>query len=208
MVQNVKMELIESEIVNFYKALNSRHPSGGAWFEGGMEKQTESVSLKGNQDQAGSFCPPTRQGARNRWIHYSFLPRVLANYQKRSSRYFFFLQGENFKGHKTNLYDTYSQKIRCYQHPGFLAHQSNFGSVQLAKVLSNRFREVLQEVIDGNQFSFIKDRNIMDRVPISNESVEEYHSNKGVVDKLDLRKPMIIQFGILGLYNGKESIRF
>lgn len=39
----------------------------------------------------------------------------------------------------------------------------------IAKVLSNRIRQVLHEVIDGNQFGFIKDKNILDSILIVNE---------------------------------------
>lgn len=34
----------------------------------------------------------------------------------------------------------------------------------IAKVLSNRIRDVLHEVIDGNQYAFIKERQILDSI--------------------------------------------
>lgn len=44
----------------------------------------------------------------------------------------------------------------------------------LARVYSNCVREVLHEAIEGNQFAFVKDRNIMDCILIANERVEDY----------------------------------
>lgn len=60
----------------------------------------------------------------------------------------------------------------------------------IAKVLSNRIREVVYEAFDGNQFAFIKERNILDSFMIANECVEEYRRKKkrGCVLKLDLEK--------------------
>lgn len=60
----------------------------------------------------------------------------------------------------------------------------------IAKVLSNRSREILHEVIDGNQFVFVKQRNILDSILIANECVEEYRrkKKKGWVIKLGLEK--------------------
>lgn len=57
----------------------------------------------------------------------------------------------------------------------------------MARVLSNRTKEVFHEVIDGNQFAFIKDRNILDSILIPNECVEEYRTKKKkrLVLKLD-----------------------
>lgn len=39
----------------------------------------------------------------------------------------------------------------------------------ICKVLSNQIREVLQEVVDGNQLAFIKGRQIMDNILIANQ---------------------------------------
>lgn len=60
----------------------------------------------------------------------------------------------------------------------------------ISKVLSNRIREVLHEIIDGNQYAFIKGRQIVDSILIANECVEDYRrrKQKGVVLKLDLEK--------------------
>lgn len=60
----------------------------------------------------------------------------------------------------------------------------------ISKVLSNGIREVLHEVIDGNQYVFIKGRQILDRILIANECVERYKRGnlKGVVVKTGLRK--------------------
>lgn len=58
----------------------------------------------------------------------------------------------------------------------------------ISKVLSNRIREVLHEIIDGNQYAFIKGRQIVDSILIANECIEDYkgRKQKGVVLKLDL----------------------
>lgn len=48
----------------------------------------------------------------------------------------------------------------------------------LAEVLQNRTRKVLHEAIDGNQFAFIKDRNIMDCILTVKETVEDYRQRK------------------------------
>lgn len=109
MVQNVKMALIESEIVNFYKALYSRHLSGGAWFEGGMKKQTESVNLKGNQDQAGSLCPPTRQSARMDSLWFSF--KGVGKLSKTFFEVFFFSKGKTSKGIKRTFITLNPKKL-------------------------------------------------------------------------------------------------
>lgn len=46
------------------------------------------------------------------------------------------------------------------------------------------------QAIDGNQYAFVKNRNIMDCILIANESVEDYIRTKkrGTLIKLDLRK--------------------
>lgn len=61
---------------------------------------------------------------------------------------------------------------------------------RISKVLSNRIREVLHEVIKGNQYAFIKGRQIIDSILIANECIEDYRRRKhrGVVIKLDLEK--------------------
>lgn len=60
----------------------------------------------------------------------------------------------------------------------------------LVKVLSNRIKETLHEAIDGNQFAFIKVRNILDCILVANETVEDYRHRKkrGLILKLDLEK--------------------
>lgn len=51
-------------------------------------------------------------------------------------------------------------------------------------------KSILHEAIDGNQFAFVKERNVMDCIIIANESVE-YHCHlrkAGLILKLDLEK--------------------
>lgn len=57
----------------------------------------------------------------------------------------------------------------------------------ITEVLSNRVQEVLLDVIDGNQYAFIKGRQILDSILIANECVEDYtrRKHKGVVVKID-----------------------
>lgn len=54
----------------------------------------------------------------------------------------------------------------------------------------NRIRGVIQDAVDGNQFAFIKGRQILDCVLIADESLEDYKSRKqkGVVIKIDLER--------------------
>lgn len=67
----------------------------------------------------------------------------------------------------------------------------------LAKALSNHILLVIHDTIDGNQFPFVKDRNTMDCISATNESVEYYHRTKkrGTIIKLDLEKAYTIQIG-------------
>lgn len=60
----------------------------------------------------------------------------------------------------------------------------------IAKVLSNRMKDILHEVIDGNQFALVKERNTMDCIMIANESVEDncHHKKAGLILKRDLEK--------------------
>lgn len=60
----------------------------------------------------------------------------------------------------------------------------------IAKILSNRIWEVLHEVIVGNQYAFIKGRQILDSIFIANECVEDYwrRKQKELIVKLDLEK--------------------
>lgn len=62
----------------------------------------------------------------------------------------------------------------------------------IAKVLANRFREVLSGRISMSQgaLAFVKDRQILDVVLIAYEAVEEYQSTKkrGLVFKVDFEK--------------------
>lgn len=48
----------------------------------------------------------------------------------------------------------------------------------LAKVLSNRLREVMSDTIAGNQCAFVEGRQILDLALIANEGVEEYRVKK------------------------------
>lgn len=60
----------------------------------------------------------------------------------------------------------------------------------IAKILSNRIREVMPDIIDRNHYTFIKGRQILDSVLIANECVEDYkrRKQKGGVVKLALEK--------------------
>lgn len=60
----------------------------------------------------------------------------------------------------------------------------------MAKVLSNRLREVLSDTISSSQGAFVKDRQILDVVLVANEAVEEYRSKRkrGLVFKLDFER--------------------
>lgn len=60
----------------------------------------------------------------------------------------------------------------------------------IAKNLANRIREFIHEVVDGNQYAFIKGRQILDTILIVNECVEDYtrREKKGVIVKLDMEK--------------------
>lgn len=49
----------------------------------------------------------------------------------------------------------------------------------LAKALSNRIREVLHEATDGNQLTFVKDRNSIYCILIAYESVEDNQRIEG-----------------------------
>lgn len=57
------------------------------------------------------------------------------------------------------------------------------------KVLTNRVKEV-PSVITGNQFGYVKGRQIHDWILVEKECVEDYRMNKkkGLVVKLDLEK--------------------
>ncbi|CAL5392116.1 unnamed protein product [Camellia sinensis] len=60
----------------------------------------------------------------------------------------------------------------------------------LSKVLSNRLRSVLPEIINEAQSAFLSGRNILDGVLIANEVVDEWKKAKrmGVIVKLDFEK--------------------
>lgn len=57
------------------------------------------------------------------------------------------------------------------------------------KIQHNRIREILHETINGNQFAFTKDRNILDSILIEN-FLEEYlgETIKLGYKKVDLEK--------------------
>lgn len=49
----------------------------------------------------------------------------------------------------------------------------------------------MHQVVDGNQYAFIKGEQILDSIPIANECGEEKKrkkKRKGVITKLDLKK--------------------
>lgn len=49
--------------------------------------------------------------------------------------------------------------------------------------------DVMHQVVDGNQYAFIKGKQILDGILIANEYVEEYkRRKKGVIVKLDSEK--------------------
>lgn len=60
---------------------------------------------------------------------------------------------------------------------------------------SNRIKETLHKAIDGNQFAFIKDKNIMAFTLITNEATEDYrhHKKSGLILSLIWKRPTIIQ---------------
>lgn len=63
-------------------------------------------------------------------------------------------------------------------------------SLIICILFSSRNCEIIYEGIDGNQFAFVKDRNIIDCILIANESVEDHYGQKkkGTILKLDLKK--------------------
>ena len=60
----------------------------------------------------------------------------------------------------------------------------------LAKVLSNRIKQVMPMIISESQSTFIGGRNILDRVVIANEIIDGWKKNmiKCIVLKLDFEK--------------------
>lgn len=48
----------------------------------------------------------------------------------------------------------------------------------IGKLLSNRVKEVLQEIIDCNQFAFNKGKKMLDSVLIGHECIEDYKRKK------------------------------
>lgn len=93
----------------------------------------------------------------------------------------------------TQFLNINSQENRSFCHKGLSTHKPKTAPYKtLAKVVPNRIREIIHEDIDGNQFAFVKDRNILDCIFIANESIEDNHRQKKKVLFLNwiLRKHM------------------
>lgn len=54
----------------------------------------------------------------------------------------------------------------------------SFACKIISKALSNRIREVIQEVIDGNKFAFIKGRQIVDSILIQTNVLKNIGGNR------------------------------
>lgn len=78
----------------------------------------------------------------------------------------------------------------------------------ISKVLSNRIREVLQEVIDGNQFAFIKGREIVDSILMQMNVLKiiEEGSKMGLQLNWIWKKRMIKQVGIFWIMSWLEKV--
>ena len=73
----------------------------------------------------------------------------------------------------------------------FLTHQPHYiGYKIITKVLVERLKKVMLDIISPSQSAFIGGRQITDLVLVANEIVEEYQSKKkkGWILKLDLEK--------------------
>lgn len=82
----------------------------------------------------------------------------------------FYQNGKIPKGISTAFLTLIPKKVGASFASEFRPISTIFGPYKiLAKVLSNRIKEILHEAIDENQFAFIKDRNIMDCMLIANE---------------------------------------
>jgi len=75
----------------------------------------------------------------------------------------------------------------------------------LAKLLANRLQLVIGRVIFESKTAFVKDRQILDRILIVNEEVDEArNSNKELMlFKVDFEKN--IQFGRLGIHRCSDG---
>ena len=62
---------------------------------------------------------------------------------------------------------------------------------KISRILANRLREVLDELVGPHQSAFIKGRNISENILLAHELVRHFHRDKGTPKfcaKLDIRK--------------------
>lgn len=95
----------------------------------------------------------------------------------------------------THFLNINPQENRSFCHKGLSTHKPKTAPYKiLAKVVSNRIREIIHEDIDGNKFAFVKDRNIIDCIFIANEGIEYNHRQKKNILVFSKRLPYFIPF--------------